>query len=101
MRPEFEGFENFDEFIPAVLAGGASFGGGVEFGMARVGEEGLRHFQSGGGIAEVGEVLRDPLVIVGVVVDFIGQKKMLLHVSVIDASGSLLMPGGIVKALCL
>ena len=69
--------------------------------MTGVGEEGLRHFYRCGGIAEVGEVLRNPLIIVGVVVNLIREEEVLLHVSVIDASGSLLMPGGIVEALCL
>lgn len=69
--------------------------------MTGVGEEGLRHFNCGGGVAEVGVVLREPLVVVGVVVDLIGQEIVLLHVRVIDRGGGGLMPGGVVEALCL
>ena len=51
------------------------------------------------GTAKVVEVAREPLVVVGEVVDLVRQHAVAHHVGVIDPGAGLLLPGGVVVAL--
>jgi len=90
--PEFECFEGFEEGVAAVFVGVGFSLKGVEFGVARVCEEGFCHGNGGGSVSEVGEVAGEPLVVVSVVVDLVRNEEVFRHMGVVDAGGGLLLP---------
>ena len=93
--PEFEFFDHFEETLSAVFVGMGFAVEGVEFGVAGVGEKGVSHGEGCFGVAEVDEVTAEPFVVVGVVVDLVGEEEVLDHVGVIDAGGGFLGAGGV------
>ena len=74
---------------------------GVVLGMARVGNQAAGERDGIGGAAELVVVAHQPLLVVGVVVDLIGQDKLAAHVGVIDPGAGLLLPDGIIEAFHL
>ena len=83
----------------AVLGGLARLGQGVVFRVARQLDHVSGERRGVVGTTKVVEVAREPLVVVGEVVDLVRQHAVAHHVGVIDPGAGLLLPGGVVVAL--
>jgi hypothetical protein len=99
--PHLELFKHLDEALAPVSVGVGLALHRVELGMPGIGEEGPGHVKGRRPVAQVHPVPRQPFVVVGVVVNLIGQEAMLLHLGVIDAGRGLLVPGRILVAMQL
>lgn len=97
--PQFEIFQHIDEPHPPEAVGVRLAFQRVELWVAGICEERFRHFESGLPVAKVDPVPGQPFVVVGVVVDLVGQQEVAAHVCVIHPRGCLLMPCGILVAI--
>ena len=97
--PQFKALEDLKDAGAAVLCTAPTLGKGIQLGVAWIGEEAPGHSEGIVGPAQVHPVTAKPLVVVGVVVNLVGENTARDHIVVIGAGGGLLGEGGVVPAL--
>ena len=97
--PQLKALEDLEDAATTVLCAASTLANSVQPGMARIGEEAPGHSEGIVGPAQVHPVTAEPLVVMGVVVNLIGENAAGDHIVVISAGGGLLREGGVVPAL--
>src|SRR5687767_9460632 len=94
--PQFPFLQRFQKPCAAIAGGSAGLVEGIKRRMARHRDETCRKAYRVSGPAQIIERAHQPLLIVSIIVDLIGQNKLADHVSMVDTRTCLLLPCGVV-----